>query len=75
MGRAAPQIDLLAWPQVHEAQLRAQAAQAARVEAVRRYRFAPHGEVAARLQAMQAATHAALQAEAELARTEAEAAR
>lgn len=56
-------IDLFAWPAVHDAQLQAEQAHARRVEAARRYRLAPHGEVTSRLRALQEATAAALKAD------------
>jgi RPA family protein len=57
------QVDLLSWPAIHEAELRAEAAEAARASAHRRWRLAPHGEIENRLKAFKEASQAALAAE------------
>jgi hypothetical protein len=61
-------LDLLSWPEVREAQAALASAHAGRVEALRRYRCAPHGEKIARLSALQEAVQRALKAELDLAR-------
>lgn len=69
MTRAAPgQVDLLAWPQLHEAELRARAADAAWRAAERRARYCPHGTRGERLKALREASQAALRASVELQR-------
>jgi hypothetical protein len=60
--------DLFTWSDEAEAAKAVAAAEAAREEAARRARFAPHGEVAIRRARLAQATHAALEAEALLAR-------
>lgn len=64
----AATADLLAWPILQEAQLRAERAETDRAAAWRRYRLAPHGEKANRAAAFRRAVTAALAAEIELRR-------
>jgi hypothetical protein len=61
-------LDLLSWPEIHDAEARVAAAEEARARAVRRALIAPHGEKQARLRAAQEASNEALRAETELAR-------
>lgn len=73
---AAPgQVDLLAWPLLHDAELRAQAADLAWREAVLRARYCPRGARAGREKALGEASQAALAAAVELKRLRRELAR
>ena len=66
---AAPgQADLLAWPELHDAEMRVQAADAAWGDAERLARHPPQGRRNARLQALRDAAQAALKAGVELER-------
>lgn len=65
-ARAPSSIDLFAWPAVRAARLRLEAAEQARLDAIRRYRVAPHGELQSRLRTLQEAAHEALRARLEL---------
>lgn len=64
----APACDLLAWPDLRDAETRARAAEAAWREAQRRAHAPPHGKLQQRRAELAEATRAALQAERELAR-------
>jgi hypothetical protein len=61
-ARATPSVDLFAWREVADARAAAEEAAARRERAAERYRFAPHGEVLNRLNALQEATEEALRA-------------
>lgn len=54
--------DLLDWPEVKAARDGLAAAEAARLDAAKRLKRAPHGELQARKRALQEATHEALRA-------------
>lgn len=56
-------LDLLTWPELQDAEAAVAAARAERDEAARRHRCAPHGEVRARLSALQKAVQRTLKAE------------
>lgn len=60
-------LDLLSWPELREAQADLATAHADQVEAVRRVRCAPHGEIVTRQRALQEAVQRSLQAELHLA--------
>jgi len=59
----APEVDLLAWPAIAAARAEVAAAKAARVEAGRKWRVAPHGKITNNLTALQEATQRVLRAE------------
>lgn len=61
------QPDLLAWPELRDAEAVVVEARRALALARRRYHYAPHGERKNRLSALQAASHAVLRAELALA--------
>lgn len=67
--------DLFALAELAEAEREAVAAEQARVEAERKYRFAPHGLREARLTALKEAAQAALRADIYLTRARQEAGR
>lgn len=60
-------LDLLAWPELKDAEAALAAARAVSAEARRRCRCAPHGEVNSRLNALQTAVREELKAELALA--------
>ena len=62
MTGAAGQVDLLAWPELRDAQARLRAADAAVETARLAVMHAPHGRLSARRQDLAAAIRAALQA-------------
>ena len=62
---ALPQPDLLAWPELHAAELRREQAEAAYEIARRRFHFAPHGQRDQRRRAMEEASKELLRAEVE----------
>jgi len=67
MPASAPrQPDLLAWPQLREAEQRLEAANAARLVAQRRYHLSPVGLRLQRLAALQEAANEALRAACDL---------
>jgi hypothetical protein len=63
MTSVAAQPDLLSWPMLREHADAVARAEADLQEARRRFRFAPHGQVRARAEALQAAATRALEAE------------
>jgi hypothetical protein len=65
----APSTDLFAWRELTDARAAAEAAEAARERAERRYRYAPRGEVLNRLRDFQEATQEALRTALHLAET------
>ncbi len=64
-------LDLLSWPELEAAKAALASAHARQVEARRRVRCAPHGEIQSRLSALQEAVRASLKAELDLARLQA----